>query len=291
MRHRLAALRWTLADALREAREHARELGAPAAATLAVSRLVGRTPQARPPLWPLRLPGYRHPVHYREGTSDALVLRQVLGGREYDCVSGEPAVRTIFDLGGNLGAASFHLLHAYPRATVVFVEPDADNLRVARRNLAPWAGQVTFVQAGVWDASVDLTVDRGYRDGAEWSIQVRPTRPGEAADLRGVTVNDLLRDCGAGTIDLVKMDIEAAEATVFRGDTAWPPSTTAAITSSSNPTAALDDPEPRRAAMIRPAQAEAMPVSTNTEAATLRAGMPTRRAASALAPTAMTCRP
>lgn len=222
MRHRLAALRWTLADTLREARAHARELGAPAAATLAVSRLVGRTPQARPPLWPLRLPGYRHPVHYREGTSDVLVLRQVLGGREYDCVSGEPAVRTIFDLGGNVGAASFHLLHAYPRATVVFVEPDADNLRVARRNLAPWAGQVTFVQAGVWDASVDLTVDRGgYRDGGEWAFQVRPTRPGETADLRGVTVADLLQLSGAATIDLLKMDIEAAEATVFRGDTAW----------------------------------------------------------------------
>jgi len=222
MRHRLAALRWTLADALREARGHARELGAAAAATLAVSRLVGRTPQARPPLWRLRLPGYRHPFHYREGTSDALVVRQVLGGREYDCVSRVTDVRTVFDLGGNIGAASFHLLHAYPRARVVFVEPDAGNLRVARRNLAPWAGQVAFVRAGVWDASVDLTVDRGgYRDGSEWAFQVRPTRPGEAADLRGVTVNDLLRGCGAATIDLVKMDIEAAEATVFRGDTAW----------------------------------------------------------------------
>ena len=221
MRRRLAHLRWTLAHLRWQAATYARELGVGPAATLALSGLIGGTPQPRPPLWPLHLRGYRHPFYYREGTSDKEVVRQVLGRREYDCVSGEPAVRTIFDLGGNIGAASFHLLHAYPRATVVFVEPDADNLRVARRNLAPWAGQVTFVRAGVWDASVDLTVDRGYRDGAEWSIQVRPTRPGEAADLRGVTVNDLLRDCGAGTIDLVKMDIEAAEAVVFRGDTSW----------------------------------------------------------------------
>ena len=222
MRRRLAHWRWTLAHLRWLNATHARDLGAAPAAMLALSWLVGGTPQARPPLWRLRLPAYRHPFYYREGTSDKNVVRSVLGRREYDCVAHEAGVRTIFDLGGNIGAASFFLLHAYPDARVVFVEPDADNLRVARRNLAPWAGQVTFVQAGVWDASVDLTVDRGgYRDGAAWSFQVRPTRPGEVPDLRGVTVNDLLRDCGAATIDLVKMDIEAAEAVVFRGDTAW----------------------------------------------------------------------
>jgi len=222
LRQRLAHLRWQCAHATREATADARALGVAPAATLALGQVLGGTSQARPPLWSLRPRGFRHPFHYRPGTSDRLVVRQVLGRREYDCVAHETGVRTIFDLGGNIGAASYFLLHAYPDAQVVFVEPDGDNLRVARRNLAPWAGQVAFVQAGVWDASVGLTVDRGgYRDGEAWSIQVRPTRPGETADLRGVTVNDLLRDCGAATIDLVKMDIEAAEAVVFRGDTAW----------------------------------------------------------------------
>lgn len=222
MRQRLAALRWAAADTLREARLHARELGVAPAATLALSRVVGGTRQPRPPLWPLRLPGYRHPFYYREGTSDARVARNVLGRREYDCVAFLPGVETIFDLGGNVGAASFHLLHAYPRARIVFVEPDADNLRVARKNLAPWAGQVTFVPAGVWDETTDLVLDRGhYRDGGDWSFQVRPAHPGEVADLRGITVNDLLALSGFDRIDLVKMDIEAAEATVFRGNIAW----------------------------------------------------------------------
>ena len=39
-----------------------------------------------------------------------------------------------------------------------------------------------------------------------------------------------------------------------------PPSTTAAMTSSSKPTAALEEPEPSRAAIMMPAIAEAMPV-------------------------------
>ena len=41
-----------------------------------------------------------------------------------------------------------------------------------------------------------------------------------------------------------------------------PPSTTAAITSSSKPTAAFEEPLPSRAAMMMPATAAAMPVST-----------------------------
>lgn len=224
MRDRLVSLRRTLGDWLREGRIHRRDFGAASAATLALSRLLGRgrPPQARPPLWPLRPPGFAHPAYYREGTSDSLVLRQVLGRREYACVGDLDNVETVFDLGGNVGATSLYLLHRYPRARVIFVEPDAGNLRVARRTLAPWAGQVTFVQAGVWDDSVGLRVERGsYRDGREWSIQVRPVRPGEAPDLLGVTVNDLVALCGVTRIDVLKMDIEAAEATVLRGDVSW----------------------------------------------------------------------
>ena len=47
------------------------------------------------------------------------------------------------------------------------------------------------------------------------------------------------------------------------------------------------------AAIVGPlsAMAQAMPDTTSTEATVLRAGMPTRRAASILEPTATTCRP
>jgi FkbM family methyltransferase len=221
LRSRLSALRWQLADTWREAKMHAREFVSwKVARRLAYSRWMSRGDSAK--LWPLNLPGFAHPIYYRQGTSDVLVLRQVLAGREYDCVAHEPGVTTLFDLGGNIGAATFFLLHYYPEARVVFVEPDSGNLRVAQATLAPWAGQVTFVQAGVWDQSVGLNVERGqYRDGGEWAFQVRPVRPDETADLQGVTINDLLTQSGFDRIDLMKIDIEAAEETVFQGDTSF----------------------------------------------------------------------
>ncbi len=67
-----------------------------------------------------------------------------------------------------------------------------------------------------------------------------------------------------------------------------PPSTTAAMTCSSNPSAAFDEPEPRRAAMSSPANADVTPLRIKTEVRIRADGMPTRRAASVLAPTAVT---
>jgi hypothetical protein len=56
----------------------------------------------------------------------------------------------------------------------------------------------------------------------EWSFQVRQCSTGEAADFYGVTMARLLTQSGAERIDLLKMDIEAAEQEVFsHANTEW----------------------------------------------------------------------
>lgn len=216
-----AAIRFTVAREWKQLRDESRDLGPIAGLQLLATRLFGTARLHR-----LVIPGFRFPVYHRPGTSDVLVLRQVLGQHEYACVGSESNVRTILDLGGNIGAAAYFLLQRYPKVRLVFVEPDTGNMAVARRTLAPFRHRVAFVPSGIWDASVPLTIDRsGYRDGGEWAYRVRPTRPGEVADLVGVTIDDLLMQRGWAKVDLVKMDIEGAEAVVFRGTTAamWLP--------------------------------------------------------------------
>jgi len=206
---------------LHQLRDESRDLGFGVGLQLLASRLFGRAPLHR-----LILPGYRFPVYYRPRSSDVLVLRQVLGGREYGCIGSEPNVTSMLDLGGNIGAASFYLLLRHPNAKVVFVEPDAGNLAVARKTLAPFGERVAFVQSGIWDRAAKLTVERGaYREGGEWAYRVRPATPGEVGDLVGVTIESLLKQRGWASVDLVKMDIEGAEAVAFRGATApaWLP--------------------------------------------------------------------
>jgi FkbM family methyltransferase len=164
----------------------------------------------------VRLPGYRYPLYFRLGGSDPLVVRHVFANREYAPIAGLSDVRFIIDCGANIGCATFYLLHRYPEARAVVVEPDAGNMIVCRRNLAPFRERVTFVEAGVWSAPGPLVVERGtFGDGAEWSYQVRPSRADEKPDVNAVTVSDLLAAGGFPRVDVLKVDIEGAESEVF----------------------------------------------------------------------------
>src|SRR5690606_14350028 len=60
-----------------------------------------------------------------------------------------------------------------------------------------------------------------YRDGREWSKQVRECEPAEAAEMEAIDVPTILSDSKSERISLLKMDIEGAEAVVFRNHVDW----------------------------------------------------------------------
>ncbi len=199
----------------REIAPVARVVGWSAALRLWFARCCLRnTPSAR--LSKMHLVRYDHPLYYRPGGSDPLVIDQVFVAKEYAGVASLSGIEFIVDCGANIGCTTFYLLHHYPRARAVVVEPDSANMALCRRNLAPFGNRITFIEAGVWSKAGPLVVDRGtYRDGAEWSIQIRPARAGENPDVHAVTIADAMAKAGFPRIDLLKVDIEAAELEVF----------------------------------------------------------------------------
>lgn len=170
----------------------------------------------------LRPSGFNRPLHFRCGTSDPHVVEQVFVRREYAAVAELPGVEFVVDCGANIGLTTFYLLHKYPNARAAVVEPDAGNMALCRKNLAPFGDRVTFVEAGVWSAAGPLVVERTAADGAAWAFHVRPARAGEAADVNAVTIPDVLARAGFPRVDLLKIDIEGAETEVLSaGATEW----------------------------------------------------------------------
>jgi FkbM family methyltransferase len=212
----LPTLRWAVGRGhWRELPPAADVIGWPAAARLWFAKWCQRErPDRRRAI--VRLPGYSHPLHFRIGTSDVQVVEQVFVRREYAAVAALPDVSFIVDCGANIGCTTFYLLHRYPHARAAVVEPDAGNMAVCRRNLAPFKGRVTFFEAGIWSSAGPMVVERGkFGDGAEWSFQVRPASAGEKPDVNAVTLPGLMAAAGFPRIDLLKMDVEGAEAEVF----------------------------------------------------------------------------
>ena len=79
----------------------------------------------------------------------------------------------------------------------------------------------------MWGRDAALRVERrSFRDGREWSFQVRECAPGEAPEVQGLSITSLVSGAGGGRIDVLKMDVEGTEQLVFSdGAQEWLPRT------------------------------------------------------------------
>jgi FkbM family methyltransferase len=108
----------------------------------------------------------------------------------------------------------------WPGAKIVAVEPDAANLRMVRKNSAAGgaARQPVCIAAFAAGWSRPVHVDR---DRSEYAFtMVEGAVSGES--IEALTVPEICRRAGLdGTIDLLKVDIEGAEAEIFANCGDW----------------------------------------------------------------------
>src|SRR5262245_9647024 len=205
---------------IRESFRHAQKIGGPAArqllaANVDLSMTNGRRAK-RSRVIQVRSHGYSCPVSLRTHTSDPLTFEQVFVREEYRFLAQNCDPKTIIDCGANIGCTSIYLLSRFPSARLIAVEPDPGNASICARNLRPFGPRTEVLQAAVWDRETSLRVERGnFRDGREWSFQVRECQTGELADAHAVTIPWLMEHMATEQIDILKIDIEGAEQQLF----------------------------------------------------------------------------
>ena len=124
----------------------------------------------------------------------------------------------IYDLGANVGLTMVHLAELFPRASIVGVELQAENISQARRNLAHLRDRCRLVPAAIWpdDGVVSYHAERGDEQSA------RAAGRGELdTDVPALSISTLMRRQGHLRVDYVKMDIEGAEREVLSRNTDW----------------------------------------------------------------------
>lgn len=166
--------------------------------------------------FPIRLKKVRYPFWGRFGASDELVFNQIFIEREYYSLADIRNPGLIIDCGANVGYSALWFLNQFPGSRIIVVEPDTGNFTICKKNLQPYGTRVSYVHAGIWPRETGLVVVKGaYKDGREWATQVRECRAGETPDLDGTGIENLLRESGAGSIDILKIDIETSEKYLF----------------------------------------------------------------------------
>lgn len=166
----------------------------------------------------------------RGRNSDFATLRQTVRNREYAIrvpafaaqlearcseiiTAGEHPV--IVDAGANIGAAALWFAHAYPKATLVAVEPDTANADLLRRNLAAIGPHHIVLEAAI-GAQAGFVSTQGS-NGAGWAI--RTTRAEQGVPV--LTIADAVAQVPQGRLFIAKIDIEGFEDDLFSANTAW----------------------------------------------------------------------
>jgi FkbM family methyltransferase len=157
-------------------------------------------------------------VTLRPMTSDYDAFRQIFRDREYASLDDTEQVEFILDCGANVGLASIYFLNRFPRARVLAVEPDPENVAICRRNLAPYGARATVLQAGVWGCATKLTVvPSPFGANEKWGVQVRPFCAGDSVEsaVEAWDIPALIAHAGVKRVDILKVDIERSEMEVF----------------------------------------------------------------------------
>lgn len=129
-------------------------------------------------------------------------------------------IRSILDLGANVGYTAAEMAMSFPKAALVAVEMDPENYRYAEMNTQCIGPRVRCVNAAVWIHDRGVAYDSD-RECDAYCVQEGCVESPDAV-VRSMTPEQLLDLLPGGEADFVKMDIEGAEAEVLRrGRVAW----------------------------------------------------------------------
>jgi FkbM family methyltransferase len=141
----------------------------------------------------------------------------------YEDILRRGKVPVVIDGGGYIGTVSVFLSHVFPRAQIILVEPDDQNIEIARRNTG-MLPNVDCRRSALWSssASMRLLTDSGS---FEWAISVTPINDNnvidELAGITATTIDDIMSEIIDGELLLLKLDIEGAENEAVSPDSNW----------------------------------------------------------------------
>jgi FkbM family methyltransferase len=138
--------------------------------------------------------------------------------REYEIALPDFSPRWILDLGANVGYASVHFALRWPQATILAVEPERENLTLLKRNTGHYVG-IRALHGAVWSRATEVSIANPQDDANAF----RMTEAAETAAARvpAFTVAQLIDRLGVERLDLLKMDVEGAEAEILRSSADW----------------------------------------------------------------------
>jgi len=154
----------------------------------------------------------------RRYTGDLDMFFEVFWKQTYPCgMIDRSAIRTILDLGANIGMASAYFHSCFPYASLYCVEPDPDNFGIMLKNLQPILPKE---QLQVLMAAVGPVGQKGSLVTSRFSYNYSIQFNENAGQIEVLDMNAIFKYFDLDGADLIKIDIEGAESFLFE-NTDW----------------------------------------------------------------------
>ena len=159
-------------------------------------------------------------LHYRPGSSDPWMIYghlmkpherdEYAPPREFPLAAG--AVRTVLDIGANVGVTALYFSRIFPNAQIYAFEPAPDNFAVLERNIANSKRIRGFnFGLGAKDAALELFHSDNPVNFGGYSLHPAGSDPSKKIRIQVRNAAALLAELGLEKIDVVKIDTEGAE--------------------------------------------------------------------------------
>ena len=179
-----------------------------------------KTRKYQPVFYTLKLNNQKKDIWLRTYAGDIAILYEIFWKKTYTYVNMPwQDLRTIVDLGANIGMSALYLNLQYKNATIYAVEPDEDNFELLTTNLADeiLTAKLIPVRAAIFPDEGFATIKRAAK--AYNTTVTRESSQGEK--VKAVNMSTLMREMMINHIDLLKIDIEGWEEQLFSGNIAW----------------------------------------------------------------------
>ncbi len=142
------------------------------------------------------------------------IANDIFAGVTYPNVPFVSGVKTILDIGANVGAASFYLAMSYPDARVYAFEPGSDARSLLQKNVEPLRN-VSVFPFGLYSREKTLSLFHGTNDSVESSVCPTPRTTCEGEQIRLACAPQFLAEHGIESVDVMKIDTEGCEVPIL----------------------------------------------------------------------------
>lgn len=154
--------------------------------------------------------------------SDAKVFKQIFLEEEYSTIKSLMLLnhdfnesKIIIDAGANVGYTTVYFSNIFKNAKIIAIEPSFENAEFFLKNIKTLknSNNIVFYQnALAGKEGLNFSLDRGFRDGKDWSIATYFNQNGK---IKGISLNEIICNNNLDYISFLKIDIEGAERFIF----------------------------------------------------------------------------